>query len=212
MKLSWRTLLGVLHMFGGVVLFQLTLRQWGLKPAIAVSLAYLIVDGIWRLAQRQRLPAIWLLSNGMAVVFGIIDLWAKTPFMLRYEAPISNVIVGLVFVVSAGGERPRFIEFAEQGIGRPLPSGRSELIAFMRAFALAWAIYWFARAGVSLWLVSVYPLGKAFALRALIGAISLIAMAGVSLSGRRVFELCQRAGLFRSRAAVIEASVAERTP
>lgn len=200
MTFSWRTVLGLAHTFGGLLIFQAVLWTRGAKPAIAASLAYLLLDGIWRLARRQKLPAVWLLSNGLAVAFGIVDLWAKTPFMIRYEGAISNLIVGLLFLAGASGERPRFMDLAEQGMGRPLPRGRPELVAYFRAFAILWAVYSFAKAGLVLWLVTTYPLPKALALRSLIGTATLIPMLGLSFGGRRVFVLCQSVGLFRPRA------------
>jgi intracellular septation protein A len=201
MKLSWRTVLGLLHTFGGLLIFQAVLWRWGTKPAIAASLAYLLLDGIWRLAQREKLPAVWLLSNGLAVTFGIVDLWARTPFMIRYEGAISNVIVGLLFLAGASGERPKFMDLVEQGMGQPLPKGRPELVAFFRSFAILWAAYSFAKAGIILWLVQAYPLPQALALRSLIGTATLIPMLALSFGGRRVFGLCQRIGLFRPKAA-----------
>jgi hypothetical protein len=199
MTLSWRMVLGPAHTFGGLLIFQAVLWRWGTKPAIAASLAYLLLDGIWRLARRQKLPAVWLLSNGLAVTFGIVDLWAKTPFMIRYEGAISNVVVGLLFLAGASGERPRFMDLVEQGMGQPLPKGRPELVAYFRAFAILWAVYSFAKAGLVLWLVTTYPLPKALALRALIGTATLVPMLALSLGGRRVFVLCQRVGLFRPK-------------
>jgi intracellular septation protein A len=210
MKVSWRTVLSALHTFGGVLIFQLVLWRWGTKPAIAAGLAYLLLDGIWRLVRRQKLPAVWLLSNGLVVAFGVIDLWTKTPFMIRYEGAISNVIVGLIFVAGAGGARPKFMDFVEQGMGQPLPTGRPELIAYFRAFALFWAAYCFAKAGLCLWLVSVYPLAKALALRSAIGTASLIPMLALSFGGRRVFAILQRIGLFRPKPSNAEA--VERAP
>ena len=199
MTFSWRTALGLAHTFGGLLIFQAVLWTWGAKPAIAASLAYLLLDGAWRLARRQKLPAVWLLSNGLALAFGIVDLWARTPFMIRYEGVISNVIVGLLFLAGAGGERPRFMTLVEQGMGQPLPKGRPELVAFFRAFAILWAVYAFAKAGLVLWLVETYPLPTALALRSLVGAVTLVPMLALSFGGRRVFALCQRVGLFRPR-------------
>ena len=48
MKVSWRTVLGLAHTFGGLLIFQGVLWKWGTKPAIAASLAYLVLDRLNR--------------------------------------------------------------------------------------------------------------------------------------------------------------------
>ncbi|MGH6878533.1 MAG: septation protein IspZ [Rhizomicrobium sp.] len=197
MKIFIRTLSRLLHTFGGVILFQVIFWRLGLKAAIAATLVFLLADGAWRLAQRERLPMIWLLANGLTLVFGVIDLWAKTPFMIRFEAPITNSIAGLAFLLGARGDRPIILEFAEQwqGAGNRIPLEKPGMIAFFRAFTLAWAIFFFARAAVFLWLAFSVSLDRAIVLRSMIDPVSFIAMMAISICGRPIFGLCQSIGL-----------------
>ena len=46
------------------------------------------------------------------MAFGAVDLYAATPFLIVYEAPISNALTGVAFVVGAFGEKPMLQEIA----------------------------------------------------------------------------------------------------
>jgi intracellular septation protein A len=201
-----RTLLGVLHMFGGLIGFYATLWIFGLKPAIAVSVAFVVVDGGWRLLARKPIPGVWMLSNGLAVGFGIVDLFARTPFMLRFEAPIINVVFALIFLVGARGQRPITVKYAEQGGHFRIPDGRPDIIAFFRALTLAWAVTFFVRAGGFLWIGLHYPLAEAIPRRAVFGWLSIAPTLLASYQGKRTFALCRRLGFFQQPVAAAIAS------
>jgi uncharacterized membrane protein len=196
MKRLFSFLMAVFHTFGGLILYWTVLLSFGIKPAIAVVLGFIVVEGGWRLATRRPFPPLWLLANGAALVFGAIDLWARTPFMIRYEGAIINLMTAAVFLVGASGREPLVLRIARQR--KPdIPAGRPEVVRFFRAFTLAWALYFVARAGAFLWIMSAFPLAKALAIRAAVSWVSIGVMLLLSFNGRRVFDACQRLGLFQ---------------
>jgi intracellular septation protein A len=198
-----RALLGLLHTFGGLIAFYVALRLWGLKPAIGITLVFVLVDGAYRLLRRKPMPLVWLVSNAMALAFGCIDLVARTPFMLRYEAPITNLLVGLFFLVGAAAEKPLVIQYAEQSGARVGKLDRPELVAYFRALTLAWAATFFLRSGLFLWIGLHYPFDRAMTLRLVVGWLTIGVMTLVSFKSRPVFALCQRFGLFRPAPAAL---------
>lgn len=186
---------GLFHTFGGLVLYWTITITFGVKPAIAATLLFVAVEGIWRLATRRPFPPLWLFANGAALVFGAIDLWARTPFMLRYEGAIINLLTAAAFAVGASGREPLVMTIARKR--RPsIPTGQPEVLRFFRAFTYAWALYFVARAIAFLWIMTTFPLIQAAAIRTVVAWVSLGAMMLVSINGRRVFDACQRHGLF----------------
>lgn len=186
---------GLFHTFGGLVLYWTTLLAFGVKPAIAITLLYIVGEGGWRLTTHRPFPPLWLFANGAALLFGAIDLWAHTPFMIRYEGAIINLITAGAFAFGAFGPEPLVLRIARQR--KPdIPADRPEVIRFFRAFTIAWALYFVARAGAFLWIMSAFPLVQALAIRTAVAWISLGFMLLASFNGRRVFAACQRLGFF----------------
>jgi uncharacterized membrane protein len=187
---------GLFHTFGGLLLYWAFLLTFGVKPAIAVTLVFVCGDGAWRLATRRPFPPLWWLANGAALIFGAIDLWARTPFMIRYEGALINLITAGAFAIGALGPEPLVLRIARQH--KPdIPVDRAEVVRFFRAFTIAWALYFVARAGAFLWIMSAFPLAEALAIRAAVAWTTLGTMLLASFNGRRVFEACQWLGLFR---------------
>jgi|SRR5580658_2849779 len=184
----------VLWEFGPLVVLLALSAAFGLKVAIAGTIAFVIVDALRRLWLHIPFTRIYLLSSGLAIIFGTIDLLSQTPFMLKYEAVITNVATGIAFVVGARGDKPMLQEIAEQR--RQAFPDRPDVRYFFRLFTLLWAVYFFVKAAVYLWLGAILPLQRAIVLRSVIGSISLGLMILLSVTlGRRLFFLCRRLGL-----------------
>ena len=186
----------ILREFGGLVLFLVVNACVGLKPAIGVTLAFVFIDGLRHAIQHKPVGKLWLLSNGLALVFGTIDLHAANPFMLRYEASISNLVTGIAFAIGAFGAKPMIQQIAEDRQGHAFPPDRPDLRAFFRAFTLVWAGYFLIKAGVYLWLAQTLSFNQAIELRSLIGSGSFVLMLAVSSRGRAIRDFCVRCGLF----------------
>lgn len=185
------------HTFGGLALYWAVLLACGVKAAIAAALLFVVLEGTWRLLTHRPFPPLWLLANGASLVFGCIDLWAHTPFMIRYEGTIINLATAAVFAIGATGREPMVMTFARRR--RPdIPLDRPEIVRFFRAFTYAWALYFVARAAAFLWIMTAFPLTHAAAIRTMTAWVSLGAMILVSVKGRHVFDLCQRLGFFLS--------------
>ncbi len=182
--------------FGGIAIFYLLDWRYGIKTAIAGTLVFLAFDVARRLIGRIGFDKLYLFSNGLVVVFGAIDLYSKSPFMLRFEGPITNFGIGLVFAAGAFGRKPLIQAIAETRAPEPFPA-TTDVRRFFQAFTLIWAAYFVVKAGVYLWIGLSMPLARAMAVRTVVGLVSLGAMMLVSTQGRLLWSGLQRMGVLR---------------
>jgi intracellular septation protein A len=180
--------------FGPLIVFWLLALAFGVKPAILGSIAFIIADAVWRWRKGLKFTRLYLLVSALTLVFGFVDLVATSPFMLKYEAAVSNVVTGIAFVVGALGEKSIIQEVAEQR-GETFVA-TDEIRTFFRLFTLVWAVYFFLKAILFAWMAWTMPMLEAMALRSAIGGVSLGLMIAISVTqGRRLFFLCRRFGL-----------------
>jgi intracellular septation protein A len=180
--------------FGPLIVFWTLASTLGVKPAILGSILFIVADAAWRWRKGLTFTRLYLLVSGLTLVFGLIDLASTSPFMLKYEAVITNAVTGVAFVAGALGEKPIIQEVAEQR-GESFVA-TNEVRAFFRLFTLVWAAYFFLKTAFYLWAVWTLPMLEAMALRSVAGSVSLGLMIAVSTTqGRRLFFLCRRLGL-----------------
>jgi intracellular septation protein A len=180
--------------FGPLIVFWPLALAFGVKPAILGSIVFIIADAVWRWRKGLKFTRLYSLVSALTLVFGFVDLVATSPFMLKYEAAVSNVVTGIAFVVGALGEKPIIQEIAEQR-GESFVA-TDEIRTFFRLFTLVWAAYFFLKAILFVWMAWTMPMLEAMALRSAIGGVSLGLMIAISVTqGRRLFFLCRRFGL-----------------
>ena len=180
--------------FGPLIVFWTLAATLGVKPAILGSILFIVADAAWRWRKRLKFTRLYLLTSALTLVFGLVDLASTSPFMLKYEAVITNVATALAFVAGAMGEKPIVQEAAEQR-GETFVA-TNEIRAFFRLFTLVWAAYFFLKAALFAWMAWTMPMLEAMALRSVAGGVSLGLMIAVSVTqGRRLFFLCRRLGL-----------------
>ena len=180
--------------FAPLLVFWALVSLFGVKIAIAGSLLAILADSALRVYWRRPFTRIYLVVSALTLGFGAVDLCVATPFLLVYEAPITNALTGIAFVFGAFGDKPMVQEIAERRPGADIPQ-TEEVRRFFRLFTLIWAGYFFVKAAGFLYLAASFPLTQALALRSVLGALSLIVMIALSVSqGRRLFTLFQRLG------------------
>jgi intracellular septation protein A len=181
--------------FGPLIVFWALALTLGTKPAIAGSVAYILADAAWRYRRRLPVTRLYIFASTLTVMFGAIDLFAVTPFMLKYESVLTNVATGGAFLIGARGAKPMLQELAEKQQGSPFPEG-ADVRRFFQLFTLLWAVYFFLKAAFYYWLGAVLPLTEAMAVRSVVGGVSLGLMIALSVTqGRRLFLLCRWFGL-----------------
>ncbi len=189
-----------LYDFAGIAVFYALLWTLGLKAAIAGTIVFVVIDVVRRRRRGLGFPRIYVISSAMVVVFGLIDLWSKNPFMIKYEGVISSLVVAGMFAAGARG-RSLIQELAEQQHGGPLPGG-PEIPRFMQLLTLMWAAYFALKAVAYLWIGMVMPIERALEVRSVLGTVSLLVMMGISTQGKLLFRAFRRIGLLRGEVAL----------
>jgi intracellular septation protein A len=183
--------------FGGMIFFYLLLYMVGLKAAIAGTLVFLVADVVRRRLQGSGFPRIYVLTSAMAVGFGLIDLLARTPFMIKYEAVITSLVLAAMFAAGARG-KSMLQEMAEQQQGTSFAE-RPDITRFFQLMTLMWAGYFVLKAIAYAWIGAVLPIERTMQIRPVVGTISLIVMIGISTQARSLFVVAQRLGWLEAR-------------
>jgi intracellular septation protein A len=183
---------GLMFDFGGIAVFYALMYTAGLKAAIAGTLVFVAIDAVRRRVHKLGFPKIYIMSTTLAIVFGLIDIFAKTPFMLRWEGVLTNVAVGGFFLAGLRG-KPVFQELAEQQSGQIFDDPHMRRL--FRVMTLLWAVYFFAKAGFDVWTGLTMPLARALAVRQVVGLVGMGAMVLVTIQAERFLRFLTRKGL-----------------
>jgi intracellular septation protein A len=183
---------GILFDFGGIVVFYALMYTAGLKAAIAGTLVFVAIDAVRRRVQKLGFPKIYIMSTSLVIVFGAIDILAKSPFMLRWEGVLTNLAVAGFFIAGLRGKSV-FQELAEQQSGEVFAD--PHMLRLFRVMTLLWALYFIAKAGFDVWTGLTMPLPRALAVRQIVGLVGMGAMVLVTIQTERFLRYLVRKGL-----------------
>ena len=173
---------------------------WGLmwtvdlKIAIAVGVALLLGDAAFRYWRGMPITKLYVLSGVLTVAFGAVDLWAETPFMLKYEDVITSLVIAGVLAWGARGEKSMIQALVEQQHGDAFEDG-ADIRRFFKLFTLLWAAYFVLKAIAYLWMGAVMPMEEALKVRPIVGMVSLAAMMLASWKAQVLFDFGVRVGI-----------------
>jgi intracellular septation protein A len=173
---------GILFDFGGIVVFYALMYTVGLKAAIGGTLVFVLIDAVRRRVLGLAFPRIYVLSTALVIVFGLIDIFAKTPFMLRWEGVLTNLAVMAFFLAGLRG-RPVFQELAEQQSGQLFTDAPT--LRLFRVMTVLWALYFLCKAAFDVWTGLTMPLPRALAVRQIAGFAGMAAMVLVTIQAER---------------------------
>jgi intracellular septation protein A len=167
--------------FGPLLAFLILNSFIGLKPAIAVSLVWTIVEVIVLVWSRSKPTTLFVVSSSVAICFGILDLSLSGPFFLKIEVGVVNSAFAAMFGLSLFRERSVIQEIAERR-ERSLPEKDPEdRKFFFRCWTAIWCSYYLVRAIVftSLNFTSNFP--HSLLIRTGLGTVSFWALLGTSI-------------------------------
>ena len=180
--------------FGPLLVFWILLWTVDLKIAIAVGVVCMLADAAYRLWRGLPITKLYLLSSGLTLLFGCIDLFAQTPFMLKYEDVITSIVIATAFAWGARGQKSMIQGLVEQQQGDSFEDG-PDIRRFFKLFTLLWAGYFLLKAIVYLWLGEILPMEEALTVRPIVGTVSLGAMMLLSFKAQMLFDFGVKVGI-----------------
>ena len=180
--------------FGPLLVFWILLWTVDLKIAIAVGVVCMLADAAYRLWRGLPITKLYLLSSGLTLLVGCIDLFAQTPFMLKYEDVITSIVIATAFAWGARGQKSMIQGLVEQQQGDSFEDG-PDIRRFFKLFTLLWAGYFLLKAIVYLWLGEILPMEEALTVRPIVGTVSLGAMMLLSFKAQMLFDFGVKVGI-----------------
>jgi intracellular septation protein A len=182
---------GILFDFGGIVVFYALMYTAGLKAAIAGTVVFVGIDAVRRRLYKLGFPKIYVMSTSLVIVFGLIDIFAKNPFMLRWEGVLTNLAVMTFFLAGLRG-RTVMQELAEQQSGAPVTD--AHMLRLFRLMTFLWALYFLAKAVFDVWTGLTMPLARALAIRQVVGLAGMGGMVLVTIQTNKMLGFMTRRG------------------
>lgn len=196
MQHTRRFVFALLRDFGPLIVFVVANHFFGTKLAIAASMTAALAEFGYCKYRKQQLKTFFLFSIISTLIFGGINLYQETPFLVGYEPVITNVMTGLFFLASLFIGKPIIQEFAERAMSEPKPFVGNRLF-YVRFLTWVWVGYFFVKAGFYAWVVAIMPFEQALATRAVVGQVSLVALiAGERLFRKQIFMVLALMNLF----------------
>lgn len=170
--------------FGPLLVFYVTNHFYGLKIAIVASVVWTFAEVVHHLVKKKPISMFFKFSAGITIVFGLVDLYLQKSFLFKYEATLSNIMVGVFFACSLFNKKPIIREFAEaQGQIPKELSPDSEY--YFKFLTVVWSGYSFAKAIGYFWIASRYSLEEGLAIRVVIGNVTFYSLLAVSIFGSK---------------------------
>ena len=184
---------GILFDFGGIVVFYALMYTAGMKAAIAGTIVFVAIDAVRRHRAKLGFPKIYVMSTALVIGFGLIDIVAKTPFMLTWEGVLTNLAVMAFFLAGLRG-RSVFQELAEQQSGRVFVDPQA--IRLFKLMTLLWALYFLSKAAFDVWTGLTMPLARALAVRQAVGFVGMGAMVLLTIQAEKFLRFLTNRGWF----------------
>ncbi len=170
------------------------IMRWivGLKGAILATVLYVVIDLIRRMVIKEKVTRIFWIISLTTIGFGTVDLMVDDPFLLKFEAVLTNLITAFVFASTVSGT-PLALEIARTWQTAEIPD-RADTRQFFRMMTWVWVGYFVVKASVYLWTAIAFDTTMAMVVRVPLGTGSLIVMILFSMQGKRWFALMKRYG------------------
>lgn len=169
--------------FAPLVIFYAFEHFLGLLAAIISGIVCGVALVGLQLKRDRKLSPFTVFIAASVVGFGILDLRYQTGFFVKLEPALGNAVTGAFFVGSVLWGAPVIIEFAERGLGRKVEKARR----YLTVWTLLWGAFFFARAGVYVWMAYNVSLDRALLIRGVVGPVSFVGMFAVEMSVRYLF-------------------------
>jgi intracellular septation protein A len=174
----------VFRNFGPLLIFYSTNHFFGLKTAVAASIVWTAGEIVFHRIKKKPITTFFKFSASITIVFGMVDIYLQQSLLFKYEAALSNVIVGIFFTSSLFGKKPIILEFAEAQ-GRISSELSQDGEYYFKFLTVVWSLYSFIKAGFYTWVASNYPLEEGLAIRGVVGNATFYGLMLISIFGSK---------------------------
>ena len=178
--------------FATPLVFYFVFHWKGAKPAIGFAIGVTLVQGGAHVVYRERFSPFFILSSGLILIFGALDLLVQDPRFFRFEPAVQNFGVGSLFWVAQWKKFPVIRVFV-QALPRRIQSEFLEPDeAYLRRVTWVWVGYLYLKGLFFLYLAVSVDLGALILLKSVVGTGSLLVMMGGEWIFRRVLRRSRR--------------------
>ena len=177
----------ILKNFSAPIAFYLVFNAWGTKPAIATALAVCLLDVPFHRWRRIPFSPFFIVAVSFTLFFGVIDLLVASPRFFRLEPFFQNFTMGTIFTGSLIRRKPILNWFAAHLPPRFRPASEPAMGGYLRRLTWVWAVYFYVKSFIFLWLAYQVDLGQLVVWRTIIGGGSLALLAGGEILYRKWF-------------------------
>ena len=180
--------------FGPLIVFYGVNHFWGLKPAIAASTVFSILEIAIKVYRKERITGIFKYSAIMTLVFGAVDLYAQQSFLFKYESTVTNLFTAFFFGSTIFAEKTILQDYYEKSKNsKPMTADR---VAYFKILTGVWVFYFVAKACAYFWIARHFTIEQSLLIRTLVGSGSLYVMLFISIFGsKKMFPLLSQWGV-----------------
>jgi len=163
----------VLESFGPLIAFVVLEHTVSLFAAIIASIVTGVALVALQIARDRKVSPFTAFIAVSVAVFGALDLKYQSGFFVKLEPALGNTFTGLFFLGTVLVGRPIIRELAEKQRGEKLGERAH---GYLRTLTVVWALFFFVRASVYLWMAFRLSIDQALAIRAVVGPASFGAL------------------------------------
>ena len=160
--------------FATPVVFYLVFHWKGAKLAITFALCVTLIQAGAHGVYRQRFSPFFMLSSGLILVFGLVDLLLRDPQFFRFEPSVQNFLLASIFLLAQWRRFPVIRVFV-QALPKKL---QSEFLEpddqYLRRLTWVWIAYLYFKGFFFLYLALHVDLGDLILLKSGLGTGSLL--------------------------------------
>lgn len=118
--------------------------------------------------------------NSVIIIFTILEFLSIKTNIYQYEALLTNLIVGLIWIASVFKEKS-VVQEIEESQGRTSRETSIDKRFFFNCFTIFWALYFLSKGIFYFWMYQLPEVNHPLLLRFIVGKISFWIMMGISL-------------------------------
>ena len=182
--------------FAPLIAFYGCEHFFGLKMAIAATVAVTIAEIIYRKIRKEDPGAFFYFIAFTTIIFGLIDVYSSNTSFFKFEPALTNFVTGVYFAWGTWKPKPLMVEFAEKAgkLPNPMPPG---FLEYIRIMSWIWVVYFFVKAFAYLYLAGKPETNtmQMMLIRTVAGNVSMFVLLGICwIMAKPIYQWVQKKG------------------